>query len=83
MLGIVTAIEFDLVHQPTFYGGSLWFDGADAATVIERWLHWSDELPELAPYLPDLSDMEDELESVAVSIDAGPPVEGSAVEDGA
>ena len=40
-LGIVTAIEFDLVHQPTFYGGSLWFDGADAATVIERWLHWS------------------------------------------
>ena len=37
MLGIVTAIEFDLVHQPTFYGGSLWFDGDDAATVIERW----------------------------------------------
>ena len=47
MLGIVTAIEFDLVHQPMFYGGSLWFDGADAATVIERWRDWSDELPEL------------------------------------
>jgi FAD/FMN-containing dehydrogenase len=47
MLGIVTAIEFDLVHQPTFYGGSLWFDGADAATVIERWRGWSDDLPEL------------------------------------
>ena len=47
MLGIVTAIEFDLVHQPTFYGGSLWFDGDDAATVIEQWLHWSDALPEL------------------------------------
>lgn len=47
MLGIVTAIEFDLVHQPMFYGGSLWFDGADAATVIERWRAWSDELPEL------------------------------------
>ena len=39
MLGIVTAIEFDLVHQPTFYGGSLWFDGADAATVIDLWRH--------------------------------------------
>src|ERR1044072_4939581 len=26
-----------------------------------------DELPELAPYLPDLSDLEDELESVTVS----------------
>ena len=47
MLGIVTAIEFNLVHQPTFYGGSLWFDGDDAATVIEQWLHWSDGLPEL------------------------------------
>jgi FAD binding domain len=48
MVGIVTTIEFDLVHQPTFYGGSLWFDGDDAATVIEQWLHWSDDLPELA-----------------------------------
>ena len=48
MLGIVTAIEFDLVHQPMFYGGSLWFDGDDAADVIERWLHWSEDLPELA-----------------------------------
>ena len=47
MLGIVTAIEFNLVHQPTFYGGSLWFDGADAAIVIKRWLHWSKDLPEL------------------------------------
>jgi hypothetical protein len=48
MLGIVTAIEFDLVHQPTFYGGSLWFDGDHAATVIDRWRHWSADLPELA-----------------------------------
>ena len=47
MLGIVTAIEFDLVHQPMFYGGSMWFDGADAATVIEQWRAWSDDLPEL------------------------------------
>jgi FAD/FMN-containing dehydrogenase len=48
MLGIVTAIEFDLVHQPTFYGGSLWFDGEHAATVINRWRRWSAELPEAA-----------------------------------
>ena len=47
MLGIVTAIEFDLVPQPTFYGGSLWFDGEDAETVIMEWLHWSEDLPEL------------------------------------
>ena len=46
MLGIVTAIEFDLVHQPTFYGGSLWFDGEHAAAVVDRWREWSSELPE-------------------------------------
>jgi FAD/FMN-containing dehydrogenase len=46
MLGIVTAIEFDLVEQPRFYGGSLWFDGADAPAVIDAWRAWSDELPE-------------------------------------
>ncbi|MCY4726829.1 FAD-binding oxidoreductase [Nocardioides sp. STR2] len=46
MLGIVTAIEFDLVHQPRFYGGSTWFDGADAPAVIEAWRAWSAELPE-------------------------------------
>ena len=47
-LGIVTAIEFDLVHQPTFYGGSLWFDGEAAASVIEQWRAWCADLPELA-----------------------------------
>jgi FAD/FMN-containing dehydrogenase len=45
--GIVTAIEFDLIHLPTFYGGAIYFDGADAATVIDRWRGWADELPEL------------------------------------
>jgi FAD/FMN-containing dehydrogenase len=44
--GIVTAVEFDLVHLPTFYGGSVWFDGADAPRVIEAWRSWADELPE-------------------------------------
>ncbi|HET7327106.1 MAG TPA: FAD-dependent oxidoreductase [Nocardioidaceae bacterium] len=42
----VTAVEFDLVHQPEFYGGALWFDGADAAAVTERWRTWSATLPE-------------------------------------
>ena len=46
MLGIITAIEFDLVRQPTFYGGSLWFDGSDAPAVIDAWRTWSTELPE-------------------------------------
>jgi hypothetical protein len=47
-LGIVTAIEFDLVRQQRFYGGALWFDGEHAATVIDRWRTWSAELPEAA-----------------------------------
>ena len=46
MLGIITAIEFDLVQQPRFYGGSLWFDGSDAPAVIDAWRAWSAELPE-------------------------------------
>jgi hypothetical protein len=45
--GIVTAIEFDLIHLPTFYGGAIYFDGADAAAVVDRWRGWADDLPEL------------------------------------
>jgi hypothetical protein len=45
--GIVTAIEFDLIHLPTFYGGAVYFDAADASAVIDRWRGWADELPEL------------------------------------
>jgi FAD/FMN-containing dehydrogenase len=44
--GIITAVEFDLVHQPAFYGGAIYFDGADAPAVIDFWRHWSAELPE-------------------------------------
>jgi FAD binding domain len=46
--GIITAVEFDLVHLPTFYGGAVYFDGADAAAVIARWRDWSADLPEQA-----------------------------------
>jgi hypothetical protein len=45
--GIVTALEFDLIHLPTFYGGAVYFDAADAAAVLDRWRDWADELPEL------------------------------------
>ena len=46
--GIVTAIEFDLIPMPTFYGGAVYFDAADAAAVIDRWRGWADDLPEQA-----------------------------------
>ena len=44
--GIVTALEFDLIHLPAFYGGAVYFDAADAAAVIDRWRGWADALPE-------------------------------------
>ena len=48
VLGIVTAVEFDLVEQAEVYGGGLYFDGADAAAVLSAWRTWSDGLPETA-----------------------------------
>jgi FAD binding domain len=44
--GIVTALELDLVRMPEFYGGAVYFDGADSAAVIDRWRGWADALPE-------------------------------------
>jgi hypothetical protein len=44
---IVTAVEFDLVRLPEFYGGAVYFDGSDAAEVIAHWRGWSERLPEL------------------------------------
>ena len=44
--GIVTAVEFDLVHLPEFYGGAIYFAAEDAPEVIRYWRSWADELPE-------------------------------------
>lgn len=47
-LGIVTALEFDLVPVPEVYGGALYFDGSDAESVIHTWATWCESLPEQA-----------------------------------
>jgi hypothetical protein len=47
-LGIVTAVEFDLVPVVSLYGGAVWFDGADAPAVLDAWRTWSADLPEAA-----------------------------------
>ncbi|MCF7549809.1 FAD-binding oxidoreductase [Pseudonocardia sp. WMMC193] len=47
-LGIVTAVEFDLVRLPGLLAGCLWFDGADAAAVLHTWREWCAGLPEEA-----------------------------------
>jgi FAD/FMN-containing dehydrogenase len=45
-LGIITAVELDLLPVSTIYGGALYFDGADAAEVLHAWSAWSAGLPE-------------------------------------
>lgn len=45
-LGIVTAVEIDLLEYPEFYGGAVYFDGSDAAAVLHAWRSWSADLPE-------------------------------------
>jgi hypothetical protein len=44
-LGIVTAVEFDLVALPAFLGGALLFDGAVADRVLHTWALWCESLP--------------------------------------
>ena len=44
-LGIVTALEFDLLPIAELYAGALYFDGADAGTVLAAWSRWCPDLP--------------------------------------
>jgi hypothetical protein len=47
-LGIVTAIELDLVEIDEFYGGALWFDAADSRRILHLWRRMCGWLPEQA-----------------------------------
>lgn len=66
-LGIVTGVEIDLLPIAEFYGGALYFDGADAAAVLGSWQQWSVGLPEnintsiAFQQLPPLPGVPDEL----------------------
>ncbi|WP_457145734.1 FAD-binding oxidoreductase [Mycobacterium sp. URHB0021] len=44
-LGIITEVEIELPFLPTFYGGALYFDGADFSQVLRE---WSDSLTNVA-----------------------------------
>ncbi|MGY1602104.1 FAD-binding oxidoreductase [Geodermatophilus sp. SYSU D00815] len=44
-LGVVTALEVDLLAVDELYAGTLWFAGADAAAVAHRWRDWCAGLP--------------------------------------
>jgi FAD binding domain len=62
-LGIITAVELQLPRIPEFYGGAIYFDGADATTVLHEWRRWSVGLPESVStsvamlQLPELPDV--------------------------
>ncbi|MEX5270709.1 FAD-binding oxidoreductase [Kocuria sabuli] len=45
-LGIVTAMEFELVALEGLYGGGIFYPGADAREVLTAWSRWSADLPE-------------------------------------
>lgn len=44
--GIVTEMQFGLVEMPRLYGGGVFYDGADAATVLHAWRAWAPTLSE-------------------------------------
>src|SRR4051794_18715929 len=44
--GIVTALEVGLVPVARLYGGSMFFDGADASRVLHAWREWVETVPE-------------------------------------
>lgn len=46
MLGIVTAVEIDLLPIAEFYGGAIYFGGEHAADVLHEWQRWTVGLPE-------------------------------------
>ena len=62
-LGIVTAVDIDLLPIPEFYGGAIYYDAADVTAVMHQWRRWSVGLPESATtsvamlQLPELPDV--------------------------
>lgn len=66
-LAIVTRIEFDLVEPGPLFGGGVYFDGNDAAAVLEAYTAWTQSLDERTTtsvallQLPPVPELADEL----------------------
>ena len=45
MLGVITAVEIDLLPVSEFYGRALLFDGSHAAEALGEWRRWTADLP--------------------------------------
>jgi hypothetical protein len=66
-LGVVTALEIGLVAVERLYGGSIAFDGEQAAEVMARYLEWTRSVPKTLtsslaalPY-PDMPQLPEEV----------------------
>jgi FAD/FMN-containing dehydrogenase len=46
--GVVTSVTIELLELATVFGGGVYFDGGDAATVLEAYAQWAPALPEAA-----------------------------------
>ena len=44
-VAVVTSMTVDLVELPGFWGGAVFFPGADAAAVLHAWRSWAPSLP--------------------------------------
>ena len=44
--GIATALEFDLIPVPVFFGGSMYFTGPAVTDVLHAWSAWAPTMPE-------------------------------------
>ncbi|MGH7744342.1 MAG: FAD-binding oxidoreductase [Candidatus Dormibacteria bacterium] len=66
-LGIVVAVEFDLVRISSFFGGGAYFAAEDLSAVLHAWRSWAQALPEKATTsacilrLPDRPDVPRQL----------------------
>jgi FAD/FMN-containing dehydrogenase len=90
-LGIVTAMEIDLVPLETFYGGAVWFAADDTQAVLHAWRRLCQLLPEQAttsaaimrlPVAPDIPAPIAGRQSLAIRFGwVGDPDRGSAYLD--
>ncbi|WP_037892025.1 FAD-binding oxidoreductase [Streptomyces sp. Tu 6176] len=87
--GVVTRMEFGVFPVTRFFGGGLWFSGADAAGVLDAWRTWQAGLDErtttsvAVQQLPDLPRLPPPLRGAFVLHvrvgHLGPAAEGTAL----
>lgn len=66
-IGVITKLEFRLMRQSSYYGGGIFYRGADAAKIMHRFVQWAVSLPTESSSslallrLPDMPDVPEPL----------------------